>query len=317
MYLFLYTYIFLFVIALPIKAQENLVPNGSFEEHTGCIFLDSDCNDWVSFRDSPDYFHYCFSNSYSNGAGFQLPRTGEAYAGFIGYDKNNSNAREYFGVALTSTLITGEKYYVSFYVSSGYKKHALNITHNNIGVMFTTYSYYDPFGALPLPNFAHINETEIISDTINWIKISGSFIADSAYTFIVIGNFFDNTFIDTLNFPDSVGNFRSYYFIDDVCVSKDSCLCDTCIILPLSVPNVFTPNQDGINDYFKINGLQNGDKISVFNRWGQLIFKTEETNVFWDGMASNGTKCSEGVYYYIIEQKKSKETKTGILHLKR
>lgn len=300
-----------------LYSQTNLVPNPSFEEHTGCIFLDSDCNNWVSFKGSPEYIPYCRSNSYSNGAGFQIPRTGEAYAGFIGYDKNNSNVREFFGVALTSPLVIGEKYYVSFYVSLGYKKHVFNVANNNIGAMFTTYSYYDPFLTLPSPNFAHIKENEIISDTINWIKISGSFIADSAYTFMIIGNFFDDANTDTLNFPDSIGNFRSFYYVDDVCVSTDSCLCDSCIVFPLSIPNIFTPNQDGINDFFKINGLQNGDKVSIFNRWGQLVFKTEDINNFWDGTTLKGSLCPDGVYFYIIEQKKSAKTKTGTLHLLR
>lgn len=309
--------ILLFMFATNYIQAQNLVPNPSFEEHTGCIFLDSDCNNWMSFRDTPDYWHYCQSNSYSNGAGFQIPRTGEAYAGFIGYDKNNPNTREYFGVPLASPLVIGEKYYVSFYVSSGYKKHIFNVTHNNMGAMFTTYSYYDPFGTLPHPNFAHIKETEIISDTVNWIKISSSFIADSAYTFMIIGNFFDDSFMDTLNFPDSVWNFRSYYFVDDVCVSTDSCLCDTCIVLPLSVPNVFTPNQDGVNDYFKITGLQKGDKVSVFNRWGQLVFKTKDIHEFWDGTTLKGSPCPDGVYFYIIEQTASTETKKGTIHLLR
>ncbi|MBW6482961.1 MAG: gliding motility-associated C-terminal domain-containing protein [Vicingaceae bacterium] len=298
-----------------IYSQTNLVPNPSFEEHTGCIFLDTDCNNWMSFKGSPDYFHYCRLNSYNYSTGFQIPRTGEAYAGFIGYDKNILNGREFFGVALTSPLVIGKKYYVSFYVSSGYAVSSINIAHNNIGAMFTTYSYYDPFMVLPHPNFAHIKETKIISDTINWIEISSSFVADSAYTFIIIGNFFNNSLTDTLNFPSSVGNSRSYYYVDDVCVSTDSCLCDTCIVLPLSIPNVFTPNHDGLNDFFKINGLQKGDKVSVFNRWGQLVFKTEDINKFWDGTTLKGSPCPDGVYFYIIEQKKTAKTKTGTVHL--
>ncbi len=69
----------------------------------------------------------------------------------------------------------------------------------------------------------------------------------------------------------------------------------------LFVPNVFTPQGDGINDYFtpisfgieKIN-------MKIFNRWGGLIFESNNILQGWDG-TYNGNACSIGVYFYIIE----------------
>ena len=78
--------------------------------------------------------------------------------------------------------------------------------------------------------------------------------------------------------------------------------------LPPAIPgfitstNVFTPNDDGINDYFLLN--QNSYKyikdfhIEVFNRWGRKVFETNDLSSQWDGKI-NGLSASEGVYYWI------------------
>lgn len=76
-------------------------------------------------------------------------------------------------------------------------------------------------------------------------------------------------------------------------------------IYPFSIPNVFTPNGDGINDLFFItaSGLTEFNLIIV-NRWGELMFETDDPNEGWDG-TFNGNKCSEGVYFYSMKAKQS------------
>ena len=52
----------------------------------------------------------------------------------------------------------------------------------------------------------------------------------------------------------------------------------------LYVPNTFTPNNDGINDVFEINGQEIKEfEIWIFNRWGELLYNTKNMNSFWDG----------------------------------
>lgn len=315
-------FLILLIIISHFGLAQNLVPNPSFEERYACPQfypdLDGVVKEWTSFRGTPDYFHSCSSVcGFNNNWGYQEPQTSEAYAGFTTYHRQISEAREHIGVKLINPLTIGNKYYITFYVSSGYTPLQVNIATNKIGALVTTYPYSDPNSISQLPNNSTIYTNSIISDTVEWIKISGSFIADSAYQYLVIGCFFDDNNIDTLHFPYQVVPQFTYYYLDDVCLSTDSCLCDSCVILPLSVPNIFTPNQDGINDFFKINGLQNGDKVSVFNRWGQLVFKTKDINEFWDGTTLKGSPCPDGVYFYIIEQKASTETKKGTIHLMR
>ena len=70
------------------------------------------------------------------------------------------------------------------------------------------------------------------------------------------------------------------------------------------IPNVFTPNGDGKNDYFEIIGIDDPcfkiTKLMIFNRWGMKIFEAEGKPLRWDGI-SNGNELKEGIYFYVLE----------------
>lgn len=70
---------------------------------------------------------------------------------------------------------------------------------------------------------------------------------------------------------------------------------------PLFIPNVFTPNGDGIHEFF-IPELQSGDNYSltILDRWGNLMFHTREPSEYWDGRVS-GNPVEEGTYFYILK----------------
>lgn len=74
--------------------------------------------------------------------------------------------------------------------------------------------------------------------------------------------------------------------------------CDSSYCLPF-VPNVITPNSDGINDCFEITNhcSDEGFQAIVFNRWGQAIWTSTNSGICWDGHI-NGQIASEGIYYY-------------------
>lgn len=77
---------------------------------------------------------------------------------------------------------------------------------------------------------------------------------------------------------------------------------DACSIYQL--PNIFTPNDDGFNDFFTPFPYDFVEKINIqiFNRWGVLVYKTEDPDIMWDGKdRTTKQKCSDGVYYYICE----------------
>lgn len=87
---------------------------------------------------------------------------------------------------------------------------------------------------------------------------------------------------------------------------------------PLNSINVFTPNADGHNDCFILNGnLDNIDRICIVNRWGEEIIELKYPFV-WDGRLRNGDEALEGVYFYIISIKEDcviNNFDHGIIHL--
>ncbi len=175
------------------KAQ-NLIPNPSFEDTVACPYQYGQIDfalGWNSFGGTPDYLNSCDQTNYvsvpSNSFGIQNARSGKAYAGMLTYEINGTY-REYLACQLSQTLEIGQKYFVSYWISLG-DKVGFRVATNKQGAKFTTsqYSFNNP---IPTNNFSPIYSDSIISDTVNWVQIKGSLIADSAYKYLVIGEFF-------------------------------------------------------------------------------------------------------------------------------
>ena len=70
-----------------------------------------------------------------------------------------------------------------------------------------------------------------------------------------------------------------------------------------SIPSAFSPNNDGINDNFAINYFNFQEfSMKIYNRWGKLIFETNDQNEGWNGKAKNRI-CDIGTYLYVIRAK--------------
>lgn len=85
-----------------------------------------------------------------------------------------------------------------------------------------------------------------------------------------------------------------------------------------TLPNIITPNNDGINDFFYVDDVFNDCvpyTIEFFNRWGQIIFTMTSNDNAFGGFDSSGSKLIEGVYFYVL---KSEMVNThGFLHITR
>lgn len=70
----------------------------------------------------------------------------------------------------------------------------------------------------------------------------------------------------------------------------------------VELPNVFTPNGDGHNDQFQPIVLQGVSSLllSIYNRWGQLVYETKGPQFAWDGRTGAGMAVSDGVYYWTL-----------------
>ena len=87
------------------------------------------------------------------------------------------------------------------------------------------------------------------------------------------------------------------------CMAYDT-VCLTVFPKDILIPNAFTPNYDGINDEFKPVGYNNYDQylMQIYNRQGEMIFKSSDPEIGWDG-SYKGRICPAGVYIYVINYK--------------
>ncbi len=114
------------------------------------------------------------------------------------------------------------------------------------------------------------------------------------------------------------GSMSKFYFVNDtgtywVMVSNSyftdtsDCLCcgfDRVTLRPCAeiwLPNTFTPNEDGLNDIFLAIGFEVRDfEIYIYNRWGELVFESDDIMEGWDGTI-HGEACPQGVYHYVMK----------------
>lgn len=101
--------------------------------------------------------------------------------------------------------------------------------------------------------------------------------------------------------------FASSYILcylrdNNSCVATDSSWINIKDCEPeLIVPNIFTPNNDNANDFFKITG-KNFINFScdIVNRWGTPLFNSDAIDLSWNGRTPEGNECSDSVYMYVI-----------------
>lgn len=93
------------------------------------------------------------------------------------------------------------------------------------------------------------------------------------------------------------------YATNNGCVSPmDSFLIDVSAACFVEVPNVFTPNGDGTNDFFSLisyDGIYQLDCV-ILNRWGNVLRQYDTPNFAWDGKDAGGNDVQDGVYFYTI-----------------
>ena len=302
--LFLYCFTFLFTIA--INAQPNLVPNPSFEVFSSCAPINVGYGGpccpigWDNPTGStPDYYNF---SSSCNLTGFQCPRTGEAFVGFYALGEGpvgSFEIRDYVQIQLGGTLIVGKKYCVEFYVSLA---DMATVAVTQIGSYFSN-TAISAINMFHLPYTAQIvSPTGIfITDTINWVKVVGTYTAIGGEKYITIGNFNDAAHTDTIN-TTNTGQRSSYYYLDDV--SVECCNCDSTASVHESNNDVLFklyPNPNNGNmmlDY----ALSTSDKgvIMIYDIAGKLIYKYR-LDASANQIIINHEGFNNGIYFYQIK----------------
>ena len=231
---------------LSITAQVNYALNGGFEQYSACP-THSDhirfANYWQPIDTAilrplcaPDFCHTCaganvdigipHANTYTH-----YPHTGSGMMQNIFYLNNSSISgyeRNYTQGKLRTHLIVGNNYCVTFYVTLA---QASVYAVNGIGAYLddgTRDAGQESMGcSSPQTSFLpQVFTNTVINDTMNWVKIQGSFAANGSERFITIGNFFSDANTDTfLRKPASINN-SSVYLIDDVSVIASDAVAD-------------------------------------------------------------------------------------------
>jgi OOP family OmpA-OmpF porin len=283
---------------------QNLVPNPSFETFSSCPNSSSQLNltgNWSFVGASTDYYNACSPQGNmsvpSNIYGYQDGCDGDGYVGLITYSvgdfQQENTIREPLGTFLTQSLIIGQKYYLSFKAVLTINNFESGGACNKLGAKLSTVAYSNS-NPTPVDNFAHVWTDSVITDSVNWTTISGSFIADSAYSFISIGNFFDSTNIQYVDFNGLWYTETAYYYVDDVRLSTDSNFVSS-INQNIDVnPNTFwiypNPASDFLNIVFKDNEAHS---VVIYNTTGQVVLN----KTFTKNSIINTTSLSQGIYY--------------------
>ncbi len=279
--------------------QTNLVPNPSFEDIDTCdrYQLMIPVQHWFDATGcSADYYNDCDRVFPFTAFGNQFANTGDAYVGFYTFVDTVAEGREYISVRLKDSLKQGRQYVVSFYCLAA---DFVTFAHGGVGVLFTDTAIVGT-ACSTYSDTPQVFRKTVLSDTTNWTLVQDTMTARGGELFITIGNFFVDSVLDTIRtYPPLPYNFNiGYYYVDDVSVIEipepvpDS--------VHLSLPNVFTPNDDDKNRLFlpTHSGIDQFN-MKIYNRWGAVVFETDLLERGWDGRTFAGKECPDGTYFHV------------------
>jgi hypothetical protein len=335
-----FSFFFSFCIA------QNLVQNPSFEEYdvcpTGHNLIGEQPNTCNEYREMYGYFNACNTNIYSQAnvpyaaqGTYQYAASGNAFVGLYSYYPQGYIKEAIVGCQLNSALNIGTRYYVSFKANLAAIDSTLwyNTATDKLGVLFSV-NPYSKDNPIPRNNFAHVYTNTIITDTLNWVRITGSFIADSAYQYICLGNFFDYAHTNTLfyytcfnptcscediscNCPPTHETcyYAAFYYIDDICVSSDSLMCADYVWTSIEEANkaqfkIF-PNPSSGKIFIDIPAFYGNHKpttIEITDIYGREIrhieITTNENEMYLE---------QSGIYFITVTNGTNRTTKKAII----
>jgi len=215
-----------------LYAQYNLVRNYSFEDSVVCPSLGNNPlpTPWympTSFQNGA-FLHSCSLDMYAgvpyNWVGtisFQYAKSGIGYAAIEAMPIFFFNGRLYLQQKIKSILLANKCYYGEFWISL---HNPCKLACNNIAMLLTdtavsvdTNNYPSGIGLIPANPQIFNYGNPVITDTLNWVKISGVFTAQGGEQYITIGNFKDDDSTTTImvNNSSETANKASYY-VDDI-----------------------------------------------------------------------------------------------------
>ncbi|MFI5217902.1 MAG: T9SS type A sorting domain-containing protein [Bacteroidia bacterium] len=288
---------------------QNLVPNGGFEGYIGCPTSLNQFDSvlfWINpTAASVDYYNQCgsqFVGVPDNILGSQQAHSGGAYCGIVLIaDSAFPNYREYIEANFISPLIANACYHFEMYVNAPDKVQSIT---DDIGIYFSD-TLIDGINndslLVYIPQL--INTTGFISDTINWVLISGNYTATGGENYLIIGNFKDDA--NTSVITDTSEAFHgAYIYIDDVSLT----LC-TGINETSNNTSTFTISPNPAGEELKVQcsmfNVQEKE-IKIYDMMGKEILKSA---INFQSSIINIQSLKSGIYFIEINGVRKKFVK--------
>jgi hypothetical protein len=159
---------------------------------------------------------------------------------------------------------------------------------------------------IPVPNF-YINpdQVEIDDPTITVYNVTTG---NLNHLWTINGNTFENTassFNAALPFSEGTYTIQLVSSTDLGCSDSLTLTATVMNNIAVYIPNTFTPDANEFNTVFfpvfSTGFTPKGYQFSVFNRWGEEIFFSQDPTAHWDGSMADGTDCPDGIYNYLLE----------------
>lgn len=280
---------------------------------------------WLEINDSEQVFRsnsFTWGNPYTNyPSDVQLTSDG----GFVlTGDMTNANGTRDAGIIKTDRTVIVPCYTESW----NFENPDSSVVLNNLGII----SYETPITVesieLVESNLKHVvfPECEIVPPVA---QFSNSEVVENCPEICV--SLFDSSFYAPNSFqwiiPEGIPSF-STEVNPQICFSGNGNYWVTLIVsngdgsdtlsrslkiegdCPLVIPNVFTPNQDGVNDAFEIGSLPNQSTLFIYDRWGRKVFESRNYENNWMGEAE-----MSAVYFYVLTTPEGKISKGNVLVL--
>ncbi len=295
----LYSLLIILFVSSGTRAQ-NLVLNGDFALFYSCptaLSMIDSVQFWnnATINGTPDYFHQCsnpfFAGVPVNQVGYQLPHSGEEYAGLYLWQGNN-NYREFMEGQLSAPLTSGTCYHFEMYLSlSNYMKH----TASNIGVFFSDTMITGILGFQMQAFTPQVtNPAGAYPDTASWMLVSGNYTAAGGESFIIIGNFDPDGAVDSL-LVNPFGLWSgTHVYVDDVSLTVCTSVND------LSSAKVHTFPNPVLNFLNVETDNQEPTEINIYNYNLQVVIRQYFTSRTIIDMSHLGS----GIYFYKIQSDK-------------
>jgi hypothetical protein len=271
--------LFIFIFFPCSVIAQNLVPNYSFEDTSCTVNVGSPtffgATNWFNPNDAtPDYYgieavNNCFTSIYNSNwqstGEWQYPLTGQKMIGLFA-SIEGSCTREYIEVELNEALIANLEYCVSINLSLSNRS---QICTDCFGVYFSVDELLNPDGYCEFgvqPQLVNSPGT-LLSDTLNWMQVSGTFVANGGEKYLTVGNFLSDEMCTIAPVNGTKPNFNvAYYYVDDVVVMN----CDSTDVIEFNSETRIEVFPNPTSGFLSIS-CPHGGIASVYDMAGRRV----------------------------------------------